>query len=119
MAVRIRALQALAVMKYLRVYEDLLHRIKNKYFRHLEFTEQKEYFNCLASTGGRDVVKQLRKMLFKWLLFGNKRYATMRKLAAYGLATINDEEARAILLEGMKKRNKDIKTACDMALRQV
>jgi hypothetical protein len=119
MAVRIRALQALAVMKYLRVYEDLLHRIKNKYFRHLEFTEQKEYFNCLASTGGRDVIKQLRKMLFKWLLFGNKRYATMRKLAAYGLATINDVEARAILLEGMKKRNKDVKTACDMALRQV
>ncbi|MBN2621014.1 HEAT repeat domain-containing protein [candidate division WOR-3 bacterium] len=119
MVVRIRALQALAAMKYLRAYENLLHRIKSKYFRNLEFTEQKEYFNCLAATGGRDVVKQLRKMLFKWLLFGNKRYATMRKLAAYGLATINDEEARAILHEGMKRRNKDIRTACDMALRQV
>lgn len=118
-AVRIRALQALAAIKYLRGYEDLLRRIKNKYFGNLDFAEQKEYFNYLAATGRRDVVKQLRTMLFKWTLFGKKRYAIMRELAAYALATINSEEARRILENGMKKRNKNIRAACDMALRQL
>lgn len=118
-SVRIRALQAIAAIKYLRIYEDLLRRVKNKYFRLLEFVEQKEYMNALVATGGKDVLKQLRKMLFKWFLFGGKKYLIMRQLAAYGLSMIKNDEARKILDEGIRKRNKDIRSACEMALRQL
>jgi HEAT repeat protein len=117
--VRIKALQAIAAIKYLRIYEDLLKRIRNKYFRLLDFSEQKEYFNALVATGGSDVLKQLRKMLFKWFLFGGKKYMVMRKLAAYALASVPTEKARKILDDGMKKHNKDIRNACEMALRQL
>jgi len=117
--VRIRALQAIASIKYLRVYEDLLRRIKSKYFRVLEFTEQKEYFNTLVATGGKDVLIQLRKILFKWFLFGGKKYMIMRRLAAYALSMVKGDEARHILENGQKKRNKDIRGACEMALKQL
>ncbi len=116
--VRIKGLQALTRLKYPTIYYNLLHRIKRKYFRELEFAEQKEYFNCLVANGGKEVIKHLKKILFKWLLFGRKNYAIMRKLAAMSLADINTEEASRILQRGTKKRNKDIKTACTMALRQ-
>ena len=92
--------------------------MKSKYFRSLEFPEQREYFNALVATGGKDIMKQLRKMLFKWFLFGGKKYAIMRKLAAYALSTIPDNIAYKILEEGLKKRNKDIRSACEMALKQ-
>jgi len=116
--VRIKTLQALTRVKYPTIYYNLLNRIKRKYFRDLEFAEQKEYFNCLVANGGKEVIGHLKKILFKWLLFGRKNYVIMRKLAAISLANITTEEASKILQRGLKKRNKDIKMACTMALRQ-
>ncbi|HEC77584.1 MAG TPA: HEAT repeat domain-containing protein [candidate division WOR-3 bacterium] len=117
--VRIKTLQVLTRIRYLRIYDNLVRRIKNKQFLDLDFAEQKEYFNCLVATGGKEVTKQLKKILFKWKLFGRKRYSTMRKLAAMALALLKTDDALQILQRGVKKRNKDIKNACKMALKQI
>lgn len=115
---RIKALQTLTEIRYPRIYDTLLQRIKSKGFRNLEFTEQKEYFNCLVASDGKGIIKHLKKILFKWLLFGRKKYSIMRKLAAIALANISNTETLEILHHGAKKRNKDIKSACEMALKQ-
>ncbi|MBA7529228.1 hypothetical protein ES705_21422 [subsurface metagenome] len=116
--VRLKALQALTKIRYPKIYDNLLRRIKSKDFRDFEFTEQKEYFNCLVASGGKEVIKHLKKILFKWLFFGRKKYTIMRKLAALALVNINSKETREILLHGVKKRDKNIKSACEMALKQ-
>jgi hypothetical protein len=116
--VRIKALQALAKLKYTVIYYDLLRKIKNKTFRDLDFSEQREYFNCLVANGGHEVITELQKMLFKWILFGRKDYRIIRKLSAMALADIGTEHVLNILKEGARKRSKDINSACNMALRK-
>ncbi len=116
--VRIKALQALTRTKYPTIYFELLERIKKKEFRDLEFAEQQEYFNCLVNNGGKDLPKHLEKILFKWILFGRKKYTVMRKLAAAALAYVGTEEALESLRRGLKKRNRDIRLACKMALKR-
>jgi hypothetical protein len=115
--VRIRALQVLTQMKYPNIFSELLRRVKRNAFLNLEFAEQKEYFDCLVANGENNLAKHFKKILFKWLLFGRKRYRIMRKLAAAGLAQIQTEEAREILQQGVASKNKDIRAACEMALK--
>ena len=116
--VRIKALQSLTRLKYTVIYYDLLNRIKSKTFRNLDFAEQREYFNCLVANGGHEVITQLRKMLFKWVFFRRKRYSVMRKLSAMSLADIGTGHVLDILRRGAKRRNKNISSACEMALRK-
>jgi HEAT repeat protein len=116
--VRIKALQSLAKLKYTVIYYDILRRIKSKFFKELDFSEQREYFNCLVANGGHEVITELQKMLFKWVLFGRKSYSIMRKLSAMALADIGTEHVLNILKRGAKKRNKDVNNACQMALRK-
>src|SRR4030042_4920791 len=95
--VRIKAFQPLPVLNYPAIYNRLIARIKSRVFIDLELTEQKETFNCLVANGGQGLIKILKKMLFRWVLFGRKRYRITRKLAASALADINTDESRAIL----------------------
>ncbi len=116
--VRIKALRALTKMKYPRIYPQLLKQITNREFRNLELAEQQEYFNCLMTNGNEKIAKDLEKILFKWMLFGRKKYFAIRELAAAALAYVDTETASAILRKGLKKRNKHIKLACKRALEQ-
>lgn len=118
-AVRIHALQALTAAQYRRAYKFLQQRLKNKDFLARDIAEQRELVNCLVSVGEtQSVTRFLGRLLFKWLLFGRKKYRIMRKLAAYGLAQIGTETARAILNQGARKSNRDIKQACLAALKE-
>ncbi len=114
--VRIKALRALCRIKYPKIYPVLIQRIKSKKFHDYEFTEQKEIFNCLVANGDIQTIKLLKQILFRRLLFGRKRYKTMRHLAAMALAQINSPEALDVLNKGMHTRNKDIRNACQQAL---
>lgn len=116
--VRIKALHALTQAEYPSIYSELLQRVKREDFLNLEFMEQKEYFKYLAANGDNNLTNELKEILFKKLsLFGSKRYRIMRKLAAIGLAHIYSEEALEILRQGAEDKNRDIKLACEMALR--
>ncbi len=115
--VRIKALQALTRISYPQLSEELIRRIRSKDFRALEFAEQKEYFSCLVANSSKEIAKELEKILFKWMLFGRKRYRTMRELAAVALASMDTPDTMHILQAGMKKKNKDIKHACELALK--
>lgn len=116
--VRMKALRALTKMKYSRVYPKLLKKVTSREFRSLELAEQQEYFNCLVTNGAEHLTMDLEKILFKWMLFGGKKYSAVRKLAAHALAFVDSEDALAILRKGIKKRNKHIRAACEIALRQ-
>ena len=115
--VRIKTLQLLTVNKYPKIYPELLRRIKSKEFRLLDFSEQKEYIACLVANDDRKVIKYLEKMLFKRKLFGAKSYRDMRRLAAIGLAQIGSDETYKILDNGIRRKNKDIKMACELVLK--
>ncbi|KPK67934.1 hypothetical protein AMJ87_12635, partial [candidate division WOR_3 bacterium SM23_60] len=110
--VRVKALQALTRISYPQLAQQLIRRIKSKSFRSLDFPEQKEYFSCLIANGSKEVARELEKILCKWVLFGRKRYQTMRELAAVALASMNSPDSLAILQKGLKKRNKHIRRAC-------
>lgn len=118
-AVRIHSLQALTAAQYRRAYKFLQQRLQSKDFLDREIAEQRELVTCLVSVGETHLVTRfLGRLLFKWLLFGRKKYRIMRKLAAYGLAQIGSEAARAILNQGARKSNRDIKQACMSALKE-
>jgi hypothetical protein len=114
--VRVKALQSLARNRYLKIYPRLLKKIKHKEFLALDFSEQREFFNTLVANGERRLPSDLGKILFKWMLFGRKKYAVKRKLAAQALAQIYSEEAFKILQKGMSKKDRDIRAACEMVL---
>lgn len=116
--VRILTLQALTALKYQRAFTPIMRRIRDKEFLKLDIAEQREFIGCLVGVG--DPVKTgrfLEKVLFKWVLFGAKKYRLMRKLAAQGLVQLGDEAARKILATGRKRKNRDIRQACEMAVK--
>ena len=116
--VRVKALRALAQQKCPQMYAVLLERIKQRSFLDLEFSEQHEVFNYLAANGDRDLVRIMRDMLFKRKWFGAKRYRVLRRLAAAALSRINTAEALGILETGRNRGNRDIRHACETALKE-
>ena len=117
--VRLKALQTLTQIPYPPVFQQLLRRLKLDDFPKLDMKEQREYLRCLAANGGDELLQIFRGMLFKRFLFRGKKYRMMRKLAASGLAQMNSEESLAILQEGAQHRKKDIRVACEMALKRL
>ncbi len=116
--VRIKALSVLSEIGYTRIYMKVLDRIKEKKFRSLELVEQKEYFNYLLHNGGKFLVNDLKRILFKRIFFRRKDYVPLRKLAALSLARVNSKDARQVLLAGIGRRNRDIRQACEQALKK-
>lgn len=115
--VRIKALHLLGRLKYPQVYPVLLDKIKDKNFLNLDFAEQREYFNYLTANADHNLVNILKNLLFKRKWFGRKKYRIMRRLAAMALGQMSSEQALEVLNKGMTKRDADIRTACEMALK--
>jgi hypothetical protein len=114
---RIKALRILGRLRYPQVYPVLLDKIKSKSFLGLDFAEQREYFNYLTANADHNLVQVMKNLLFKRKWFGRKKYRVMRRLAAIALGQIASEQSLEILRRGAEKRGKDIKTACEMALK--
>ncbi|MEO0184753.1 MAG: HEAT repeat domain-containing protein, partial [candidate division WOR-3 bacterium] len=117
--VRIRVLQSLEKMRYPVIYQQLLKTIKNRNFLKLSYNEQKAYFNCLVATRDTRIVKNLEKILYKWVLFGRQKYMIKRQLAAQALAKIANEKAVEALKKGTQKKSEDIRAVCETALKFV
>jgi hypothetical protein len=116
--VRINTLQALTALQYQRLFNRIVKRLRTKEFLTLGIAEQKEHINYLVGTGDHKRTARLfEKILFKWVLFGAKKYRIMRKLSAQGLAQLPEESAQKALTAGCNRKNKDIRQACEMALR--
>jgi len=114
--VRVKALQALSDVRYPAIYRRLLEQLQEDSFLKLDIGEQREYLKCLVANGGDGLTQNLRAMLFKRSLFGSRKYRIIRKLAAAGLAHMKSQEALAILRQGARHKNRDIRSACEMAL---
>uniref|UniRef100_A0A7V0Z4B7 HEAT repeat domain-containing protein n=1 Tax=candidate division WOR-3 bacterium TaxID=2052148 RepID=A0A7V0Z4B7_UNCW3 len=115
--VRIKALQALEKLSYSPIYQKLIKTIKQRNFLNLNYNEQKAYFDCLVATGNKRLVKDLEKVLFKWVLFNRQKYLLKRQLSAQALAKIGNENAVSILRKGLKKRDEDIRAVCENVLK--
>ncbi len=115
---RIRSLRILSKFKRPEIYPVLLERIKHGSFLRLDFAEQREIFSVLTANAGDDFVETMQGMLFKRKWFGKKKYRVMRRLAALALNQIGTDESIAVLKNGMQKRNKDIKFACETVLKE-
>ena len=114
---RIKALRVLGSLKYPQVYPVLLDKIKSKNFLGLDFAEQREYFNYLSANADHNLVNILKNLLLKRKWFGRKKYRVMRRLAAMTLSQIASEQALEALRKGAEKRDRDIKAACEAALK--
>jgi hypothetical protein len=114
---RIKALRILGKLKYPQVYPVLLDKIKSKNFLTLDFAEQREYFNYLTANADHNLVQIMKNLLFKRKWFGRKKYRVMRRLAAVALGQIASEQALETLRKGAEKRDRDIRTACETALK--
>ena len=117
MEARIKALRILGMLKYPQVYPVLLDKIKHKSFLTLDFTEQREYFDYLKANADSNLVRILQNLLCKRKWFGRKKYRVIRRLAAMALGQIGSEESLEVLRVGVQKRNKDIRAACEIALK--
>ena len=115
---RIKALRILGKLKYPQIYSVLLDKIKSKNFLNLEFAEKREYFNYLTANADPHLVDILKNMLYKRKWFGRKKYRDMRRLAASALSHMARPQALEVLNKGMTKRDKDIRSACEMALKE-
>ncbi|UCG30794.1 MAG: hypothetical protein JSV53_02665 [candidate division WOR-3 bacterium] len=115
---RIRSLRILSKFKRPEIYPVLLERIKHGSFLRLDFAEQREIFSVLTANAGDDFVETMQGILFKRKWFGKKKYRVMRRLAALALNQIGTDESIAVLKNGMQKRNKDIKFACETVLKE-
>lgn len=117
--VRIKTLQALERINYHPIYQRLLKTIKNRNFLKLNYDEQKAYFNCLVANRDNRITKYLEQILFKWTLFGRKKYLIKRQLAAQALVKLNSPKAVEILQKGTRRRSEDIRAICENALKFV
>ena len=116
--IRLRTLDALTHISSPKIYSMLLRRVRRQDFLALEFPEQRKYFQCLVTHGDNNIISDLKKILIKKSsLFGSKEHRTVKKLAAIGLAQIGTDEALEIIRQGTKDKSKEIKVACEMALR--
>ena len=116
---RIKALRILGRLKYPQVYPVLLDKIKSKNFLGLDFAEQREYFNYLTANADHNLVQIMKGLLYKRKWFGRKKYRVIRRLAATALGQIASEQSLEILRKGVVKKNKDIKSACETALKGI
>ncbi|MEO0107321.1 MAG: HEAT repeat domain-containing protein [candidate division WOR-3 bacterium] len=117
--VRIKALQAIGKIGYPPIYQRLIKTIKHRKFLNLNYNEQKAYFECLIANSNKKVIKDLEKILFKFVLFGKQKYLLKRQLSAHALAKIGNDAALSILKKGIQKPNEDIRAVCEVALKFV
>jgi hypothetical protein len=116
---RIKALRLLGKLKYPQIYSIFLDKVKSKDFLDLEYAEKREYFNYLTANADHHLAGFLKDLLFKRKWFGRKKYRDMRRLAATALSQMANPKALEVLQMGVAKRNKDIRSACEIALKEI
>ncbi len=117
--VRIKALRTLEKINYPQIYQRLLKTIRNSSFLRLTYDEQKAYFDCLVANHNDKTPQHLERILYKWILWGKKRYLKKRQLSAQALAKLGTQKAIDILQKGLRKKDVDIRAVCENALRHI
>ncbi len=94
----------------------LLKILKDKKFKQKEIEERQMFLYTFADCGQNRAIAYLARILKKWRLFMTKKIRAEKQIAAFALARINDPEARSVLSDGLKSRNRTIRELCTKAL---
>lgn len=92
---------------------------EQKDFRDRLKEEKKALLEYLADAHSRETSKLLRSLLKKRSILKRSKQDETRLCAIPALQKMGNREARKILTEGARLRNKDIQIACKLALRKI
>jgi len=86
-------------------YGSILSMVKDKGFKFASPSEQKEFLNALAATGGSRAFSVLKKIAKRWTPFGKEACKSLKELAVHALALIEDDRVDSTL-EGWARSSK-------------
>ncbi|NIM58468.1 MAG: hypothetical protein GTO16_05930 [Candidatus Aminicenantes bacterium] len=117
--VRARAFMNLKYLGDKAPFEYALRLAQEKDFRDRTKLEKKAILNFLASTETEEVVILLRTTMKKKRFFAKYKHNETRLCAISALESMATPEAVNVLNEGAKLRNRTIRKACRLALRNI
>ncbi len=117
--VRIQAAMNLKHAEDAETFNYVLQLAQQKDFKERRKPEKKALLEFLATAKSEEVSFLFKSILKKWSLFSMTKQNETRLCAVPALELMATHEARKILEEGTKIRNRAIRTACKMALRKL
>ncbi|MGD8535819.1 MAG: HEAT repeat domain-containing protein [Candidatus Aminicenantes bacterium] len=109
-------------LKYCDNQTTILHLIKiveKRNFKERLKKEKSALLEYLARTQSQEVIILLRSIMKRWSIFSKTKQDETRLCAVPALEKIASSDARQILEEGAKSRNKTIRKACCLSLRKI
>ena len=117
--VRTRAAMGLKYCDDQNTISHLLQIVEKRDFNERLKKEKKVLFEYLAQTQSQEFITLIRSIMKKWSLFNKTKQIETRLCAVPALEKMANSEARSILEEGAKSRNKTIRKACCLSLRKI
>ncbi len=117
--VRTRAAIGLKYCDDQNTISHLLQIVEKRDFNERLKKEKRVLFEYLAQTQSQEFITLLRSIMKKWSLFNKTKQIETRLCAVPALEKMANSEARSILEEGAKSRNKTIRKACCLSLRKI
>ncbi len=117
--VRTRAAMGLKFCDDQNTFSNLLLIVEKRDFNERSKKEKKAIFEYLAQTQSREFITLLRSIMKKWSLFNITKQIETRLCALPALEKMANSEARSILEQGAKSRNKTIRKAYCLSLRKI
>lgn len=117
--VRTRAAIGLKFCDDQNTISNLIQIVEKRDFNERSKKEKRAIFEYLAQTQSREFITLLRSIMKKWSLFNITKQIETRLCALPALEKMANSEARSILEQGVKSRNKTIRKACCLSLRKI
>jgi HEAT repeat protein len=114
-----RAAMSLKYCKDQTTTARLIQIVAQKNFKERLKKEKKALLEYLAQTQSQEVSALFRSIIKKWSLFNKSKQNETRLCAIPALEKMANPEAKRILEEGAKSRNKTIRMTCSLSLRKI
>jgi hypothetical protein len=120
-AIRTLAVRSLAAARFEKALDPLLRIVHQKEFIERETKERKEWFGALGQIGGNEMIPLFQRVLMQGIRSWVKRNIReeMAVCAVEGLRKIGSPEAVEILRLGERTRRKEIREACERAVKEL
>ncbi len=117
--VRTRAARSLKYCEDQTTISSLIRIAEKRNFKERSKSEKRALLEYLAETQSQEVSVLLRSIMKRWSIFNKTKQNETRLCAVPALEKMANPEARSILEEGAKSRNKFIRKACCLSLRKI
>lgn len=117
--VRTRAAMGLKYCDDQTTISRLIQIVEKRNFKERVKKEKRALLEYLARTQSQEVSTLLRSIIKKWSIFNKTKQNETRLCVVPALEKMTNPEARRILEEGAKSRNKILRKACCLSLRKI